>query len=327
LHVGLIGSTDPDTFADNIGDALVRMGHSVTSLGSARPKFRAGLLLRSAELARQACPGWEDRAHKILAYRARDRGCQAVITTEGRLAPAAVAEIRKNHIPVSLWFPDCVSNLGRQRMLAAPYTGLFFKDRILVQRLKDMLDLPVWHLPEACNPGWHRPIGDAGVDKHVVVAGNSYLTRLLLLERLHEAGVPLVLFGNPIPRWAPKAIPEALHTGRSIFREEKSRVFRGAAAVLNNLHPAEMSGVNARLFEAAGAGAAVLCERRPELDELFDPKREVVAFTTFDELLGKIQDLLSSSSRTRSVGDAATKRAHADHSYEVRLKILLEKMF
>ena len=327
MHVGLIGSTDPDTFADNIGDALVRMGHSVTSLGSARPKFRAGLLLRSAELTRQACPGWEDRTHKVLAYRARDRGCQAVITTDGGLAPAAIAEIRKNRIPVSLWFPDCVTNLGRQRMLAAPYTGLFFKDRLLVQRLKDMLDLPVWHLPEACNPGWHRPIGDAGVDKHVVVAGNTYLTRLLLLERLHDAGVPLVLYGNPIPRWAPKAIPDALHTGRPIFREEKSRVFRGAAAVLNNLHPAEMSGVNARLFEAAGAGAAVLCERRPELDELFDPKREVVAFTTFDELLGKIQDLLSSGSRTRSIGDAATKRAHADHSYDVRLKILLEKMF
>ena len=283
--------------------------------------------MRSAELARQAYPVLEDRAHLLLASRAKERGCQAVITTDGRLAPDAVAEIRKNRIPVSLWFPDCVSNLGRQRMLAAPYTGIFFKDKLLVQRLKDTLDLPVWHLPEACNPGWHRPIGDAGVNKYVVVAGNTYLTRLLLLERLHDAGVPLALFGNPIPRWAPQAIPGALHTGRSIFREEKSRVFREASAVLNNLHPAEMSGVNARLFEAAGAGAAVLCERRPELGELFDPEREVIAFTGFDELLGKIQDLLSSDSRTKSVGDAATKRAHAEHSYEARLKILIEKMF
>jgi hypothetical protein len=47
-----------------------------------------------------------------------------------------------------------------------------------------------------------------------------------------------------------------IHTGRLSIGEEKARVFRSAAAVLNNLHPAEISGVNARLFEAAGSGAA-----------------------------------------------------------------------
>lgn len=31
-------------------------------------------------------------------------------------------------------------------------------------------------------------------------------------------------------------------------------MFREAAGVLNNLHPAEMNSVNARLFEATAAG-------------------------------------------------------------------------
>ncbi len=63
------------------------------------------------------------------------------------------------------------------------------------------------------------------------------------------------------------------YAGHPVFGHDKARVFREAAAVLNNLHPAEMRGVNARLFEATASGAAVLCERRPVLDELFDPEQ------------------------------------------------------
>jgi spore maturation protein CgeB len=51
--------------------------------------------------------------------------------------------------------------------------------------------------------------------------------------------------------------------------------------VLDNLHPAEMHGLNCRLFEATAAGRAVLCESRPARAELFDTDREVLAFASF----------------------------------------------
>jgi spore maturation protein CgeB len=326
VHIGVIGSNGPDTFGDNIEFTLAGMGHAVTNLGTARSTARNPVLNRATELALQARPDLEGRVHKKMVKAAVDRECDAVITTDGGLAPEAVSELRRHNIPISLWFPDCVANLGRQRMLAAPYTALFFKDRLLVQRLRDTLNLPVWHLPEACNPYWHRPIGEVGRRRVIVVAGNTYLTRLLLLERLHEAGVPLVIYGNRTPRWAPKVIPETVHAGRSVFREEKAQVFREAAGVLNNLSPAEMSGVNARLFEATGCGAAVLCERRPELEQLYDTDREVVPFTDFNELLLRIRELLESPELTQQVGDAASKRAHSEHTYELRLVQMLETM-
>jgi spore maturation protein CgeB len=95
---------------------------------------------------------------------------------------------------------------------------------------------------------------------------------------------------------------------------------------MNNLHPAEMTGVNARLFEATGAGAAVLCERRPELENLFDIQNEVVPFTDFSELVDRVKALLDDPALTRKVGDAATIRAHADHTYTIRLNIMLERL-
>jgi len=40
-------------------------------------------------------------------------------------------------------------------MLLAPYDAIFFKEPILTDRLRAMLDLPVYYLPEADLPtGW-----------------------------------------------------------------------------------------------------------------------------------------------------------------------------
>jgi spore maturation protein CgeB len=103
-------------------------------------------------------------------------------------------------------------------------------------------------------------------------------------------------------------------------------VFRGAAGVLNNLHPGEINGVNARLSEATGCGAAVLCEYRPALPDLFDVGQEVLAFRDFDELVGQATRLLHEADLTARIGDAAARRAHRDHTYERRITALLEKV-
>jgi spore maturation protein CgeB len=326
MRVGIVGPAEPDTFGNNIGHCLTNMGHLVTYLGQAKPSHSSRSLTRISEVIQQAYPRLEDRIQRRIAERAIESQCEVVIVTDSMLVPDVVTRLRRNRIAVALWFPDAVVNMGRARMLAAPYTALFFKDRLLVDRLRDTLDVPVWYLPQACNPSWHRPLGTPGKNKHIVVVGNTYLSRLLLLERLVKDGVPIVIYGAPIPRWAPQVIPDSCHTGKSVYCQEKSKVFREAAGVLNNLHPGEMHGLNVRLFEATAAGAAVLCERRPALEELYDTSSEVVAFSSYAELIGGVRDLLESPTMTEEIGDAATKRAHNEHTYEIRLSIMLEKL-
>lgn len=326
MRIGVLGPVDPDSFAENVGHSLSRMGHEVQYLGPAKPVHRTRTITRVAEIARQACTRLELHAHIKIARNALSLGLDAVLSTDSTFAPEAVELIQRNRVNVGLWYPDAVANLGRMRLLSAPYKAVFFKDELLVQRIRDTLGLPVWYLPEACNPDWHRPTGDAGRRKHIVVVGNTYLSRLLLLKRLHEDGIPLKIYGGPSPRWAPKVLPDSCHAGRGVRREEKSRVFREATAVLNNLHPAEMTSVNARLFEATGAGAAVLCEERPSLEEHFQVGREVLSFKNYDQLLEQIHRLLADNALVKEVGDAATRRAHADHTYDVRLAFALEKL-
>lgn len=326
MKLGIIGPQGPDLFATNIGDALTRMGHEVVALGSAVPKPGGKLTARASGVALRAIPELQVRLFRRLARSALRQECDVVLTTSHSMAPDAVAELRRNRVQVALWYPDHVANIGRQMMLVAPYTAVFTKEPLLAKRLRDTLGINVFYLPQACNPRWHRPVTGAAEERTIVVVGNAYPSRMLLLRRLAEAGIPLTLHGRGVFGYVRHLLPAGLRVRPPVFREEKSRVFRRAAAVLNNLHPAEMDGVNLRLFEATAAGAAVLCEDRRTLGELYDTEREVMPFRTFDELVDRARALLDDPRMTRDIGDAATKRAHAEHTYEERLRQLLEKV-
>jgi spore maturation protein CgeB len=326
LRVGVIGPLGPDYFADNVCDSLERMGHIVTKLGPARAIHPHWAVSGIAAAAKGALPALDERAQRRIVRAAMEAACEVIVNLDLCLLPGAVRALRHAGARVVFWFPDHVANLGRQLMLLAPYDALFFKEPHVVDRLRANLDLPVYYLPEACNPRWHRPLTQAGTEPYLVIAGSMYPSRVRLLERLIAKGIPLRLYGGQFPRWLGETSARAVHAGRPVFGEEKARIFRSAAGVLNNLHPAELTGVNARLFEATGCGAAVVSEFRPELPALFSIGNEVLAFRDFDELLDLASRLLNEQGLTARVGDAAARRAHRDHTYEVRLSAILEKL-
>jgi spore maturation protein CgeB len=249
-----------------------------------------------------------------------------VINIDSSLMPSVVADIKRAGASVAFWFPDHVANLGRQLMLLAPYDAIFFKEPHVVERFRAMLDLPVYYLPEACNPEWHRPLVPAGTDPHLAVAATMYPSRVRLLERLAAKGIPLKLYGRGFPRWLGDSTLRSMHVGRCVFREDKAKAFRSAVGVLNTMYPAEIAGVNGRLFQAAGSGAAVLTEFRPTLHEFFEEEDEVLVFHDFDDLVDQATRLLSEGGLTVRLGDAAARRAHRDHTYDLRLMTVFEKV-
>jgi spore maturation protein CgeB len=325
VRVGVIGPVAPDYFADNVCDALRGMGHDVMALGSAGVHVQGKLKTRLTASTRQAFPGLDERVQRRIARSALDTDCEVVINLDSRLMPNVVRELKRNGARVAFWFPDAMTSLGRSLMLLAPYDALFLKEPHLVERLRATLDLPTHYLPEACNPRWHTPLVPPGSEPYLVLAGNMYPSRVRLLERLMAKSIPVQLYGPGFPRWIGNTPVRSAHTGKCIFREEKARIFRAASGVLNTLHPAEVHGVNARLFEGAGSGAAVLTEYRPTIPELFAP-HEILTFRDFDELVDQANRLLGEAGLTAKLGDAAAQRAHRDHTYERRLTTILERV-
>ena len=158
MRVGVVGPVAPDYFAENVGDALAHIGHSVTQLGSASGQHRGRISSSVEMLARQAVPRIAERANRRIVRSAVAARCDVVINLDAHLAPDAVTHLRRAGAKVAFWFPDAVSSFGRQLMLLAPYDAMFFKEPHVVERLRSTLDLPVHYLPQGCNPRWHRPI-------------------------------------------------------------------------------------------------------------------------------------------------------------------------
>jgi spore maturation protein CgeB len=326
MRIGVVGRVEPDMFGANVLDAVRDAGHVAVPLGPAWASHRLKITGRLAALSLQAVPRLDQRAQRRIVRAAADAACEFVISVDAGLMPESVAGLRRNGAKVALWFPDAVINLGRALMLMAPYDALFFKEPHLVDRLRAMLDLPVYYLPEACNPRCHRPVVAAGTEPYLVIAGSMYPSRVRLLDRLMAKGIPVKAYGGAIPRWIADSPVRDIHAGYPIFAEEKARVFRSAAGVLNNLHPGEVAGVNVRLFEAAGSGAAVLAEFRPALPDLFTVGEEVLAFRDFDELVEQASRLLHEPGLTARLGDAAARRAHRDHTIGQRVATIIEKV-
>ena len=324
-RIGVIGPLGPDLLADNILHTLPELGFTPVPLGPIGPSFTSTTLQRASQVFRGVGAEAEQFAQRALLRRAKDSGCDVIINVQAAAMPSTIAALQKAGSKVCLWYPDAISNIGRLSMVHSEYDALFLKDPLFADRLARVYGLPAHYVPEACNPTWHRPIGIAGSDQHIAVVGNIYPTRARLLRSLHDSGVPLRLYGSGFPRWFDPGPLKAAHAGHPVFREAKSAVFRQARGVLNNLHPAEMQSVNCRLFEAAAAGGAVLCEQREGLEDLFT-QDEVLTFCSYEELLDRCEMLLADGTVGRRYGDAASKRAHGDHNYAVRLRRILEIM-
>lgn len=325
MKIAVIGPQFPDSFADNILDSLNQMGHEGIAVGAIYPLATRKVGGTAVDLARRFTP-LELALQRRTARRIAATGAELAITAEAAFLPPIVDEIRKRGTKLALWFPDHAVNLGRMLMMIAEYDAVFFKEPALVDRLKAMLDIPVHYLPEACNPRWHRPLDGTARSGTVVVAGNLHPYRVRQLEILARAGIPLELYGPPLPRWLKGSSISHLHTGRYIAREDKARVFRAASVVLNQMHPGEFRGMNCRLFEGTACGGPVVTERRDELPSLFSPEREVLAYDSLAEAIELITEMLEDPERGRSLGDAASKRAHSEHTYRHRLERMLSEV-
>ncbi|WP_166787187.1 glycosyltransferase [Cryobacterium sp. TMT2-23] len=246
------------------------------------------------------------------------------MTVDRTVQGSIVRELSAGGAKIALWYPDPVSNMGRHDMFLAGYDRIFLKNPALVRQLTSIHGIAATYMPEACNPSWHTSDAEYGTDEVIVLAGNVHPTRAILLDRMVRAGLPLKIYGHRPAAWVGFPGLQSAHTGVGIRREKKAEVFRSARVVLNNLHPAEFAGMNCRLFEAAGSGAAIVTESREGLDELFEKDKELLTFSSFDELVEKCEFLLTNQTEGARLGDAAAERAHRDHTYDIRLAEILE---
>jgi spore maturation protein CgeB len=89
----------------------------------------------------------------------------------------------------------------------------------------------------------------------------------------------------------------------------------------------QMKGaVNQRIFDVPAAGAFILTDWREQLENLFEPGKEVICFRSPEEVPSLIKHYLAHPRERNKITAAARKRVLARHCYEHRLESMISSM-
>ena len=89
----------------------------------------------------------------------------------------------------------------------------------------------------------------------------------------------------------------------------------------------QMKGaVNQRVFDVPACGGFLLTDHREQMEDLFDLDREAATYKTVEEIPGLVERFSADPEARAAISRAAARRILAEHTYEIRLKRLLEVM-
>lgn len=199
-------------------------------------------------------------------------------------------------------FPHFVERF-RAAGLDAEYLPLAFDERLV-----DVL-------PDGERPRAVTFVG--GVHPGVHAAGTA------LLERLAER-VPLEVWGYGADALEPRSPLRGRHRGEAWGLDMYRLLAESRIVVNRHIDVAEGHANNMRLYEATGAGALLVTEAADNLDELFEPGREVVTYEGADDLVERIEHHLRHDDERRAIAAAGRRRTLAEHTYSRRAERLVE---
>jgi hypothetical protein len=295
--------------------ALETLGHSV-----ARVSLRA-LFPRTAWLRRVDDSLAPLRGQRALRRRVEEWAPDVVFLVKALgVLPQTVRRWRAEGARVVNVFPDNpfdaagANALGftlLQQLQAA--NAVFIHDRFAVGQLHQV-GVKARFLAFARDPEIQRPESWGVAPRShppVVFVGNPDPERIRYLRAIADLG--LGLWGNW--SWAGLGADDPLTAcvrGREVLGAEMVRCLHHAQVSVNVLRPSQKTAHNMRTFEAPASRACPVSEASPGVLELMKEGREVLAFSTPDELRTLVKSLLASPGQREELAAAAWERVRED---------------
>lgn len=153
--------------------------------------------------------------------------------------------------------------------------------------------------------------------------GTHHRRRTALLETLSRQ-VPLQCYGRGAEELAPDS-PLRRCLKPPVWGYEMYRQLRQAQVAVNlHVDAAEEFAGNMRMFEITGVGTLLVTDWKRNLEELFEPGQEVVAYRTSEECVEQVQHYLAHEEARQTVAAAGQRRTLRDHTYAHRVQELIE---
>jgi spore maturation protein CgeB len=188
-----------------------------------------------------------------------------------------------------------------------------------------------YNIYNALDPDTHHPVEpDPGLQCDVLFLGNRLPDREVRVEEifLHAAELtPQSRFLLGGEGWADKLLPANVRWIGHVPTGDHNRANCSAGMVMNiNRNSMASSGYSppTRVFEVAGAGACMLCDDWPGIDDCFEPGKEILVVRTAKDVVDALRQ--HGAVARRKIGEAFRTRALRDHTYRQRAE-LAESVF
>jgi hypothetical protein len=145
----------------------------------------------------------------------------------------------------------------------------------------------------------------------------------VLFERLANA-IPFDVWGYDVDGLPPESPLRRRYKGEAWGLDMYEVLAQSRITLNRHGEIAEGYANNMRLFEATGVGALLLTEAAPNLSQLFELGREIVAYDSADDLIEKVRHYLGHDAERQAIAAAGQRRTLADHTYQRRLARLVE---
>jgi spore maturation protein CgeB len=237
---------------------------------------------------------------------------------EGRLVVGQIAsqppgaDIVRGFDLITTSFPHYVERF-RAAGVGSEYFPIAFDERVLERLRANGVD------PD---PRSHREVGVAfvgGLNAGVHPAGVALVERLARRLPLEAWGYG----GDVLPADSPL---RARYRGEAWGLDMYGALARARISLNRHIEAAEGFANNMRIFESTGVGSLLVTESAPNLGDLFEPGREVVAYDDEEDLVARVEHYLTHDDERREVAAAGQERTLREHTYGRRIAELADML-
>ena len=189
-----------------------------------------------------------------------------------------------------------------------------------------------YFLPQACDITVYKPLKIEDIDKDIDIlfVGDLYNSK----KRQQYINTVVKEFSNKKIKVFGVYKPWYKNFWKWLFREKRTiyanhsipthlvnDYYNHSKVVLNIHHEQRVYGANPKVYEISGAGAYQICDMNSYLKKIY-PNNEIAFYKNEKELIDTIHDVLENNKWNNS--KVAYKIVHSNHTYENRIKYVLE---
>jgi spore maturation protein CgeB len=328
------------TYYRGIVRALHQRGHSVTFYEPDAYERQQHRDIPDPEWARVVV--YDATAQGVAGALEEARGADVTVKASGvgvfdEFLEAAVLEQKLPGSLVIFWDVDAPATLDRvQRDQGDPFRSLIPRYDVILTygggdpvvsaylALGARLCAPIYN---GFDPETHHPVApDPRFAGDLTFLGNRLPDREARVEEFFlrpAAALPKMSFLIGGSGWGDKPMPSNVSYLGHVYTRDHNACNCTPRAVLN-ISRSSMARYGfspaTRVFEAAGAGACLITDYWEGIDAFFEPGTELLVARDGDEVAALVSAL--TPERTRAIGEAALRRALAEHTYAHRVRQL-----